>query len=337
MIEDSCFAREHVINPAKNFVRTRKLDFATTISFVLGNARESYELSSERLCEVAPIDCVSGAALCKARAKIHYSAFREIFRKSTELMPQDEHFQGYDVIAIDGMKGEMPNVPSLKTKYPPVKGTAYPQFHAIAAYDVLNNFFMAADFRPAPGNEHDMASCLLDEPIFQGGKRIFLFDRGFPSLSLIQKLNEMGHKFVMRVSKSFLREVNAFTSSNYVDRTLEISYSARRGATSGVQGDLPCKFPLRCVRIRFIDGTEEICVTNLPRETFPKRKIKELYGLCWGIEIGYNYLKHAVYIEEFTSKKENGIKQDFYASLWAANLINAVLHEPMPSSLKKEN
>ena len=49
-----------------------------------------------------------------------------------------------------------------------------------------------------------------------------IFDRGFPSLSLIQKLLEHRLYFVMRVSSSFLKEVNAFRKSKYVDRVIHI-------------------------------------------------------------------------------------------------------------------
>lgn len=336
LIQGREFAREHTIAPQKNFVRMRKLSFATTMEFVLGNTRESLELSSERLSETAGIGTVSAAALCKARAKIDYSAFQAVFQKSASLMPVEETYEGYQLIAIDGMRGELPNIPALRTKYPVTKAMKCPQFHAIAAYDVLNQYFMSGDFVPAPGNEHQMAADLLKDPIFSGGKRIFLFDRGFPSVALIQSLNGMGHKFVMRVSKHFLREVNAFTDSKYIDRTIKISYQPRRGATNRVKADLPYDFTLRCVRIRFIDGTEEICITNLPREQFPKRKIKQLYGLRWEIETSYNYLKHAVFIEEFTARKENGIKQDFYASLWAANLASAAIRSAAPAVKKNE-
>ena len=77
-------------------------------------------------------------------------------------------------------------------------------------------------------------------------------------------------------------------------------------------------------------------VTNLPCEEFPKEKIKELYNYRWGIETSYNYLKNSIFIEEFTSRKENGIKQDFFASLWAANLTNAAIADAMPPTVKKK-
>ena len=98
---------------------------------------------------------------------------------------------------------------------------------------------------------------------------------------------------------------------------------------------MPYAFEIRCVRIRLESGEDEFLITNLPRKEFPKRKIKELYRDRWGIETSYNYLKNSVFIEEFTSKKENGIKQDFYASLWAANLTNAAIADAMPATVQK--
>lgn len=331
------FQRRHVVDPEKDFIRTRKLDFATTMLYVLGNTRESMELASETFREIAEIEDISPAALCKARAKIDFSAFRAVFEASAKLMPIRETDHGYQIIAVDGMMGEMPNLNALQEAYPVHKAKKYPQFHAMAAYDVLNDIFLAADFLPGPANERQMAIELLSWATLQGDKKIFLFDRGFPSVALIQKLNTMGHKFVMRVSNSFLKEVNEFAKSRFLDKTISISYHPRRGAVNRVTAELPYEFTLRCVRIHLIDGSEEICITNLPYESFSVQEIKRLYGLRWGIEISYNYLKNAIFIEEFTSRKENGIKQDFYASLWAANLINAVIEDAMPQTIKKEN
>jgi len=335
LIRNESFQREHAANSERDFIRKRKLGFYETMIYVLGNCRESMELNAEKFAEAAKLESVSAAALCKARAKIVWEAFQEVFEQCAALAPVGKLYQGYELLAVDGMKGEMPNLSALKETYPVNARQSYPMFHAMSAYDPLNGTFLAASFQAAPADEREMAIELLNAENVKGRKAIWLFDRGFPSVALIQKLENMGARFVMRVSADFLREIEDFARSGGVDKLLRIEWDDKRQKGNKIKAETPYAFEIRCVRIR-LKSEEEFLITNLPRKEFPKRKIKELYNFRWGIESSYNYLKNSVFIEEFTSKKENGIKQDFYASLWAANLTNAAIADSMPATIKKK-
>lgn len=335
LIRNGDFQREHVANPQRDFIRRRKLGFPETMIYVLGNCRESMELNAEKFAEAAKLESVSAAALCKARAKIGWEAFREVFEECAALPPVGKLYQGYELIAVDGMKGELPNLPTLKETYPVNARQSYPMFRAMSAYDPLNEIFPAASFQAAPADEREMAMELLNAENVKERKAIWLFDRGFPSVALIQKLENMGARFVMRVSADFLREIEDFARSGAVDKLLRVEWDENRQKGNKIKAETPYAFEIRCVRIRLKSGEEEFLITNLPRKEFPKRKIKELYNFRWGVESSYNYLKNSIFIEEFTSKKENGIKQDFYASLWAANLTNAAIADAMPPTVKK--
>ena len=335
LIGNEGFQREHAANHQRDFIRRRKLGFPETMIYVLGNCRESMELNAEKFAEAAKLESVSAAALCKARAKIGWEAFREVFEECAALAPVGKLYQGYELIAVDGMKGEMPNLPTLKETYPVNSRQSYPMFHAMSAYDPLNETFLAASFHAAPADEREMAMELLNAENVKGRKAIWLFDRGFPCVALIQKLENMGARFVMRVSADFLTDVSDFARSGAVDKLLRVEWSEERQKGSKTKAETPYAFEIRCVRIRLESGEDEFLITNLPRKEFPKRKIKELYHFRWGIETSYNYLKNSVFVEEFASKKENGIKQDFYASLWAANLTNAAIADAMPPTIQK--
>ena len=190
----------------------------------------------------------------------------------------------------------------------------------------MNEVFLDALFHFGTVSEFENGVTLVDQLAKRNKNvsRIWIFDRGFPSLRLLQHLNQHNEKYVMRVSKSFLREVNDFTNSKAVDKEVQISYDKRRMTTNRVTSEGATELTVRCVRIKLKSETEEILVTNLDRKEFPKRYIKEIYGLRWGIETSYNYLKHAVFVEEFTSRKEQGIRQDFYATLLMSNFITCM-------------
>lgn len=94
---------------------------------------------------------------------------------------------------------------------------------------------------------------------------------------------------------------------------------------------------LRCVRIQLSSGAEEILITNLERAEFPKRDLKKLYSLRWGIETSFNYLKNAVFVEEFTSRTENGLAQEYFVSLLIYNFSTCMFGSMQKDIPKKES
>lgn len=336
------FKEQHTINKGKNFVRQRKISFSDIIMYEIANTRNPIAIEAERFSSCIGKD-VSSAALCKARQKISYTAFKELFEITSKICPLDKKYHNYRLIAVDGMKGELPRTPELVAKYRISPQSNEPIFHAVAAFDVLNEIFIASEFHCGSANERELAGSIIDQisedEFYRNEEQIWIFDRGFPALELLQNLKEKNFKFVMRVSKSFLREVNEFRESKYVDKEVHVNYTVQRSKANKVEikGQEALEFDLRCVRINLPKG-EEILITNLDKTTFPKRFIKEIYSLRWGIETNFNQLKNSIFVEEFTSKSENGFQQDYYASLLMFNFVISVvgtLNENIP--LKKQN
>ena len=48
---------------------------------------------------------------------------------------------------------------------------------------------------------------------------------------------------------------------------------------------------------------------------------KELYFKRWGIEVKYNEIKNKLQIENFTGETPIAIEQDFYATMYLANMV----------------
>ena len=102
----------------KDFKRTRKLTFSDVIMYTIwGIQRSPLELEAQRFSKYLTADEISGAALCKARQKIKYTAFEELFEQTAASAPKDKRFHGYHLYAVDGMKGELPKTPELSAKY----------------------------------------------------------------------------------------------------------------------------------------------------------------------------------------------------------------------------
>lgn len=320
-----------------DFIRTRKLRFSDVVLFVIGLSNTSFDFERINFCNCANIESISNAALSKSRDKIKFSAFRELLSKTQQIIPTTNKFNGYRVIAVDGVKGELPNTPEFMKKYRPSKTAKYPQFHAVASFDVLNCKFIDAEFEMTISDERKLACELINKHEVEND--IFLFDRGFPSVSLIQCLENQNLKFVARVSKSFLKEVNDFTSQKVLDKIVHIDYTSRRIATSRVNNiEEAYSFDLRCVKVKLRSGETEVLITNLPNKTFSRKDIEHLYCLRWGIETSFNHLKNAINIEEFVGIKENSIKQEFYSILMKYNFVMQYINEAeYMSNLVKKN
>lgn len=341
MASDREFQNKHVRDAKKDFKRTRKLTFSDIIMYTIGNTRSPLELEAKRFSKHLEADEISGAALCKARQKVKYTAFEELFEQTAATSPRDKQFHGYHLYAVDGMKGELPKTPELSAKYCESDKCRTPIFHAVSTFDVMNEVFIHSEFHFGAADERALASKMIDDVAqdvhYKDDPQIWIFDRGFPSLSLIQKLLAHQIYFVMRVSSSFLKVVNAFRKSKYVDRMIHIECTKQRASANPVYSDGNSEFDLRCVRIKLSSGEDEILITNLERKEFPKRDIKEIYRLRWGIETGFNYLKNAVFVEEFVSRTENGLAQDYFVSLLVYNFTTCICGSLYPDIPKKEN
>lgn len=317
-VKDESFINRHK-KEKQDFSRNRNLSFGDITNFVIGNLGTGMDFEVLHFCGDRH-KSVSSAAVSKARDKIKYTAFEEIFRRTAQEAPTTHTYRGYRLIAFDGMQGELPKTKELMLACKAREKDNYPLFHAIAAYDVLNCCYINAIFNLGETDERKAALKLLESHDGDGAE-IFLLDRGFPSLQLLSELRKSGKHYVIRVSKSFLKEVNDFGKSTAKDEVMEINYDKRRGATNRVSGvEFPFLFQLRCVKIELNNGEDEILVTNLEKETFSRKDIGELYNLRWKIETGFLNLKYAVCIEDFMGKKENSLKQEFFASLTKSNI-----------------
>lgn len=318
-IHEESFMKRHRSN-SSDFTRNRNLSFGEIMQFIICTMGTSLDFEVEKF-NLSRVQSVTSSAISQARDKIQSSAFEEVFIKSANEIEVKNTYRGYRVTAYDGLLGELPRTPELMAKGQISQSNMYPQFSAVAEYDVLNCYYTNAILEIGSSDERQFAIELLKKNEYYGDE-IILLDRGYPSLAMIQQLEKCGKKYVMRVSKSFLREVNKFRESSSTDEVLSLTYDKRLGATNRLKNvELPYSFSLRCVKIVLKSGETEVLVTNLPKDEFPRKDLGELYNLRWKIETAFLHLKYAIRIEDFIGVKENSIKQEFFASLFKANLF----------------
>ncbi len=330
--ESEDFIKRHKTQE-RAFTRKRKLRARDVMLFVLTLRRTTQPFAMSRYFAETKQTPAAPGSMTKARTKLSWTAFRETLRVSVAMSSASRRFQGYRLIAIDGMQGDLPRTEEVLAKYPPEEGGRIPKFHAVSAYDVLNKTFLDAEFLPSPCDEREAAMTLIRSlPLDE--RAILIFDRGFPSVRLMQLLEELRVPYVMRVSKSFLAEVNRFTESDATDAVIDIRYTSKRAAITRIQCRSPWNANVRAVRIPLPhNGEDEILLTPLLDLSIDD--LAEIYRLRWGIETSHNYLKNAIVVEAFMGTLENSIEQEFYAALFVYNITGLLCAEAEDLEIKK--
>lgn len=220
-------------------------------------------------------------------------------------------WNGYNLFAIDGMNLSLPSTAETQNEFGILhrssKNRVSPKISVI--YDISNDLIVQAHIGTVKTDVDERAHAkeLILSPVLERRgteKCIIIFDRGYPGRDLIYKLTEKKFPFLMRCSKSFLKEVN----------------EASIGDTFIIDEYKGVSTPLRVLKFPLDSGEIEMLVTNILSDELSLADFKELYFMRWGIETKFGELKNRILIEHFISKKVNGIKQEFYIHLLISNI-----------------
>ena len=83
----------------------------------------------------------------------------------------------------------------------------------------------------------------------------------------------------------------------------------------------------RAMKFVLPSGEMEMLLTNITDEKWGIQDFADLYHMRWGGEEEYKNLKRRLHLEAFTGKTENTVKQDFWASLLADNMLGVIESE----------
>ena len=294
------------------FARKGKLGFENTILFILNLTKKTLQIELDNFFRSIGLkDSVSKQAFSEGRQKISHEAFTWLIKdqvRITYTATDLKTYRGYTLMAIDGSTLELENTIELRNVFGYVENTTTKLARAKASglLDVENGIMIDALIDRYDTPERELALRHLEKLKEFGLKNaLLLFDRGYPSKEFIAKLTNESIDFTMRVSKSFLKEVNEVKSN---DEVVTFRYKGK-------------KYRLRVIKFMLDSDEEEILVTSLMDKSFTVADFKELYFKRWGIEIKYNEIKHRLQVENFTGKTVISVKQDFYATIFLSNMV----------------
>ena len=295
------------------FTRKRKLPFYALLKFLLSMHKTSTQSALGNFLERKGIT-MSQQALSKARSKFDHTPFLKLFNGirnafySSEYIDKLHKFNGKFLIAIDGSDTALPNLPSLLKKFGGTGSKASsPTARMSIAYDILNDFIMEANFSPLNVSERDHAQNHIEQvgKIIDLKDSVFIMDRGYASQELIELLSKKS-LYLFRLRTKFNTEIDALPLGSHIIT---------------MYGDVK----VRIVKFTLPSGEIETLLTNL--FDLDESEFKDLYFRRWRIEVKYDVVKNKLEMPCFSGFSENVIMQDFWISMYLANMAAIAKNE----------
>ncbi len=342
-------------NPPADFSRSRKLDFTSTIQFIL--SMESGSLKKELLDYFQfSVDTPSTSAFSQQRSKLLPETFQFLFYEFNSLFPFQKNYHGYQLLACDGSDLNIARNPKDTDTYfqslPTDKG--FNQLHLNALYDLCEKRYADVVIQPARKENESLAMTQMIDRYPVQKKTVFIADRGYETYNIFAHVQERGMYYLIRVKDG---GGGSMTGSFELPNKDEFDHAMQlvltRKQTNEVKANpkqykiIPKASPFdyldlhdrkfyvlnfRVVRFAITEDSYECIITNLPEKEFPANEIKKIYAMRWGIETSFRELKYAIGLSCFHSKKVEYIMQEIYARLILYNYceiitMNVVIHQ----------
>ncbi len=293
-------------NPEADFSRTRKLDFASTIQFLL--SMESSSIKKELLdyFKFSP-DTPSASAFSQQRNKILPQAWTFLFHEFNSCFSFGKKYKGYQLLACDGSDLNIAHNPNDKDTYFQANTTdkGYNQLHLNALFDLCSKRYVDVLIQPARRkNEYSAMTQMVDR--YAGEKKtIFIADRGYEAYNIFAHVQEKGMYYLIRVKDGNgggMAGSFCLPGKEEFDHQMHLIFTRKK--TKEVKShpelykilektspfdyvDLEDRlfYPMdfRVVRFAITEDSYECIITNLPKEEFPMGEIKKLYAMRWDI------------------------------------------------------
>ena len=294
----------------------------------------------------------TASALSQRRAQIPPEVFRTVFTNFNSTCADNNFFQGYRLLAVDGTAVNLPRNPKAPSF---VQNDGIPkgvnQLHVTPLYNILSRTFDDLVIQPEPKKDEIGALVDMLERNTFTQKTLIIADRGFESYNLIAHcLEKENADFLIRVRQNYsaMREVAKLpmmeldctirptitTTQTKEDKKngyvfLQVPKKSKVGSkTRRGRWDFPSPYPMKLRVCRFLldNGEFETVATSLPR-SFSLDDIRELYHLRWGIETSFRDLKYTLGLVNLHGKSDAFAEQEIYASLTAFNFASRVCNE----------
>lgn len=187
-------------------------------------------------------------------------------------------------------------------------------------YDVFSGAVLSKRISNMANSEKALfRECLPEVP---AAKSIIILDRGFGYFNVCKEFAAKKQHFCIRISNSqssFSKRVMDVTENDFIIEWEPSDKERRTCLTNGLSAE---KITVRATKIELKTGETEILISSLiDTNDVCTQDMKALYALRWPVEEGFKKLKPKMKLEQFGSRKPEGIFQEFEAHIFMMNLI----------------
>ena len=329
----------------KHFSRTRKLPFITITLLILRLLKssvktelKSFHTSVFKVDEVC--NWVTDGAFCKARQKIKHQLFIDLYKFIVRWFYT--HIGGrrwfhFRLLAVDGSELNLPSSKELLNKFgchhTNSIGTKIPQARISFLCDVINHITIDAQIESFKVGEQQMFESHLN---CIGKGDLLTADANYGHFRILKAISLRKSDFCIRMSQTsdFIKK---FLVSGETDVILEWHPSSGTIKNCKKYNIDSKPFKVRLVRIDLSDNeTEVLALSLLDQRSYSYDCIRNLYNSRWSVEEEIKKFMQRLVVEFFSSIKENGILQDFYANIFMLNLVS-ILAEPVAEQINESH
>lgn len=263
-------------------------------------------------------EAVSKQAFSKARGKIKPGAFQAILEDGIRVfytnVPERGLWRNFRLIACDGSTLRLPDSKELASEFGryPGQGKGFPVMARVSEYmDMTTKMVLNGRIEAYNNSENKLAEEQLEEVVIKmrelgQSKLLFVYDRGYRSERFFDQHIRLKVDFLFRLPRNFNRA------------TLEIAkWEDQEGFI--VREGWPT---LRLVKVPLPSGETELLLTTLIDESYTAEDLSEIYQGRWtSMEEGYKKQKITMQLENFSGKTITAIRQEYWATLAVANLL----------------
>lgn len=320
----------------KDFTRNRKLPFEKLVLLITKLCKKTLSVEIEQFFEQINIALpCSVSAFSQQRMKLDGLFFywwnMVLWQTFYAIGGENiKRWKGYRVIAGDGSSVTLINNTSLGGFFGGQNNqhNSYVGGRTYYAYDVLNGLVLFPWLRPYRSAEVEMAYQTIQQLGSQGQDMLMIYDRNFCSykMAALHVWEEKEVKFIIR-AKERIKYIGAFIKSGEPSAVIELKPTPE--AIEGLRKSgyiITCNTTIKVRLIRIELGTSvEVLMTNLWEEGHINKEFKELYAMRWGIETNISLQKNILQLESFSGLTVKAVIQDFYATVFMANLYNLLI------------
>jgi hypothetical protein len=313
---------------SQDFTRNRKLPFPRLVLLILKLCKKTLSIELEKFFEEigTGMSC-SVSAFTQQRPKLKSSFFYYwnvvlwlcFYRYYSVNV---KRWRGYRLIAMDGSTVSLVNNRAL-SDYFGGQSNQHSSFicaQTFYCYDILNELILYSNITPYRVGELRIAWELIEK---LDSDMLAIYDRNFCNYKTValHMFQEQEIKFVIRAKESsFVRKfIASGKESSLVN--LQPGEPAIKGMKKA--GYIITKesiITVRLVRVELNDKIE-VLMTNLwEDEGYGTSLFKDLYFQRWAVETAIGFQKNVLQMESFSGLTVHAVMQDFYATVFMANL-----------------